>query len=257
MLRFSALLCCAGLCLAQAPDKPAPPAVEQALRARVTEFYQDQVDGKFRQAEALVAEDAKDFYYAAPKYKYLSFAIQKIDYSESFTRAKVTTMGEGYVAAPGFFDKPIKLPIVTTWKLTDGQWYWYVDQATINQTPFGNITPHPSTEPKAGQESGGFHIPSAEEMKYIFSQVKADKQSVTLKAGESAEVEIANMAAGNVSLALDKPPAGLSAKLNTTSLGAGAKAILTIQAETGAKSGKVTVRVDPTTQQIPIQVNIP
>ena len=47
------------------PAEASPPEVEQALCARIGEFYQDQVGGKFRQAEALVAEETKDYFYSA------------------------------------------------------------------------------------------------------------------------------------------------------------------------------------------------
>jgi hypothetical protein len=45
--------------------RSASPEVNQALRARIGEFYQEQVGGKFRHAEALVAEETKDYFYSA------------------------------------------------------------------------------------------------------------------------------------------------------------------------------------------------
>src|SRR5262252_4422911 len=112
MFRSIALCVCAASCLAQSPadlfNRP-PADVDKALRVRITEFYQDHVDGKFRQAEALVAEDTKDFFYSANKPKYLSFEIQRIDYSDGFTRAKATVLCEQYVLMPGFTDKPLKV----------------------------------------------------------------------------------------------------------------------------------------------------
>src|SRR6185503_11638050 len=72
-----------------------PPAdVDQALRARITEFYQYHVKQQFRQAEALVAEDTKEFFYTHNKPQYLSFEIARIEYSENFTRAKATMLTE-------------------------------------------------------------------------------------------------------------------------------------------------------------------
>ena len=56
------------MCVGQTSAPPAeapPPEVDQALRARISEFYQDHVDGKFRQAEALVAAETKDSFYGA------------------------------------------------------------------------------------------------------------------------------------------------------------------------------------------------
>src|ERR1044071_5965016 len=80
---------------AQAPADlfhKAPPAVDEALRARIAKFYQLHVDSKFRQAEALVAEDSKDFFYSANKPKYLGFEIKQIIYSDDFTKARAVVI---------------------------------------------------------------------------------------------------------------------------------------------------------------------
>ena len=56
------------MCVGQTSTPPAdapPPEVDQALSARIGEFYQDQVGGKFRQAETLVAEETKEYFYSA------------------------------------------------------------------------------------------------------------------------------------------------------------------------------------------------
>jgi hypothetical protein len=45
--------------------KRLPREVDQALRTRISEFYQDHGGGKFRQAEALVAAETKDYFYGA------------------------------------------------------------------------------------------------------------------------------------------------------------------------------------------------
>jgi hypothetical protein len=44
--------------------RSASPEVDPARSARIGEFYQEQVGGKFRQAEALVAEETKDYFYS-------------------------------------------------------------------------------------------------------------------------------------------------------------------------------------------------
>ena len=85
----------------------APPAVDEALRARISKFFQAHIDGKFRQAEVLVAEDSKDFFYSANKPKYLGFEIKEIAYSENFTKAKATVVTQMIVMVPGFVGKPL------------------------------------------------------------------------------------------------------------------------------------------------------
>src|ERR1700730_5404914 len=143
MYRISTLaLLVADVCLAQNPDNPfdRPPAnVDRALRERITQFYQFHVDREFKKAEALVADDTRKFFYSNNKPAYLSFEIRGIEYSEHFTRAKATVLCEQFVMAPGFADKPHKVPTPSTWKLEHGKWYWYVDQNTLRDTPFGKM----------------------------------------------------------------------------------------------------------------------
>jgi hypothetical protein len=256
MVRPLAFLVCSAYCFAQAPadlfNKP-PADVDRALRARISEFYQDHVDGKFRQADALVAEDTKDFYFASNKPKYLSFEIQRIDYSEGFTRAKATLLCEQYVMMPGFADKPLKVPTPSAWKLTDGQWYWYVDQDAIRQSPFGKMTPGP-TPPGAAPKLPA--IPSGKDLDFIFTQVKADKSAVSLKTGSEEQITLTNNAQGQVTLQVTGKLPGVDVKLDRMNLGAAEKAILTIHAGNDAKAGVLSVRVEQTNQVIPIQVKI-
>src|SRR5258706_8270520 len=54
---------------ASRPAATPPGATDQALRERETTFLQYQVDGAFRKAYDLVAEDSKDFYFAIEKTK--------------------------------------------------------------------------------------------------------------------------------------------------------------------------------------------
>src|SRR5262245_31278623 len=93
-----ALLMATALC---AQDKP-PAEVDQALRGRIAKFYQAHVDGKFRQADELVADDTKDYFYEAKKTRFLSYEIQRIEYSENFTRALAIVLCEMRVMFPGF-----------------------------------------------------------------------------------------------------------------------------------------------------------
>jgi len=252
MLRLIGILGCCVCCLAQEPadlfNKP-PADVDRALRARISEFYQDHVEGKFRQADALVAEDTKDFYFASNKPKYLSFEIRRIDYSEGLTRAKAIILCEQYVMMPGFTDKPLKVPTPSTWKLVDGQWYWYVDQTAVRQSPFGLMKPGP------GAPSGLPALPNGKDLAFIF-QVKADKSVVTLKPGVEEQVTITNSLQGQVSLELTGKLPGVDVKLDRMNLAAGEKAIVTLRAGSDANPGVLSLRVEQTNQVIPIQVKI-
>jgi hypothetical protein len=257
MFRSIALLVCASPCFAQSPadlfNRP-PEDVDQALRARITQFYQAHVDGKPRLAEPLVAEDTKDFFYNGNKPKYLSFEIKRIDYSDNFTRAKAMVLCEQFVMIPGFTDKPIKVPTPSRWKLVDGQWYWYVDQDELRMTPFGKMTAGPNPPPNG--PAGLPAIPTAKDMEFIFQQVKADKAAVTLKKEEPEEVTITSTAKGPMTVTVAVVPPGVDAKLDRANIGPGEKAILTLRAGANASPGVVSLRVEQTNHMIPITVGI-
>ena len=236
------------------PFKPKPPAkVDAALRARVQAFFELHVKGQFRQAEELVAQDTKDFFYKGNKPKYLSFEISRIDYSANFTKAKVTVVCEQYNMMPGFADRPMKVPTPSTWKLEHGKWYWYVDQDALLNTPWGRMKPGESTGKGAALPSLA-SIPTSAD--FLYKLIRLDKTAVQLRAGESAEVTIASSAPGPVELSVPAALPGIEAKLDKGTLPGGGKAILTLHAATGAKSGVLNIQVEPTMQQLPIQITI-
>ena len=255
MLRFTLLAVFAVGSFAQnagdAFNKP-PADVDEALRARITEFFDLHVKGEFRKAEALVAEDTQDLYYSSSKTKYVSFEIGRIDYSENFTRAKATVLCEQYIMLPGFLGKPMKIPIPSTWKLVDGTWYWYVDPESLRMTPFGKMNPG------TARESAPKTIPAIPTTvpDYIYEQVKADKASVSLKVGESEQVTVTNSAPGTMNISVTGSLPGVEVKLDRTVLNTGEKAVLTFQASNEAQSGVLSIQVEQTNQVIPIQVAI-
>ena len=255
MFRLLTLFVCAAAGFAQAPAglfNQAPPEVDQALRARITEFFQDHVDGKYRQAEALVAEDTKDFFYTAGKPKYASFEIQDITYSDGYTRAKAIVLCEQYVPFPGFAGKPVKIPTPAYFKLIDGQWYWYVDQAVLNQSPFGPF------KAGAGAQGGRATLPDPEAVLQNASrQVIADKNALSLKPGGSGQVTIANQAPGVMTISVFSSLEGIAVAPDHVDIKAGEKATITLRADSKAKPGLVSLRVEQTNVVIPIQVSIP
>jgi hypothetical protein len=228
-----------------------PPAdVDQALRARITEFYDLHVKGEFRKAESWVADDSKDIYYSGNKTKYLSYEIGRIEYSDGFTRAKATVLCEQNIMLPGFMGRPMKVPVPSTWKLVDGTWYWYVDPESLRMTPFGKMTPG------TARESGSIPAIPTSVPDFIYKQVKTDKSSVTLKAGESERVTITNSAPGVMNISLTGSVPGVEVKLDRTVLNTGEQAVLTVKAGDDARSGVLSIQVEQTNQVIPIQVAI-
>jgi len=252
MLRFPILPFVAIACFAQNPadlfNKP-PAEVDQALRERMTEFFDLHVKKQFRKAEELVAEDTKDFFYSHDKPAYLSFEIKDITYSENFTKAKATVLCEQRVMLPGFADKPVKFPIPSTWKVENGKWVWYVDQEALRQSPFGKMTAGPNASGAPGLPAS---IPS--DFSFILKQVRVEKDSLELKQGETAQVTITNSAPGQMNIALVEVPQGVQAKLDHGDLKAGEKVALTLRAGDQPASGVIRIRVAQTDEILPIQI---
>ncbi len=111
---------------AAAPAATPPAAVDQALRERATAFLQYQVEGNFRKAYDLVAEDSKDYYLGSSKEKAASSVIEEIQYADDFSKAvvKVAATRRLVVAA-----RVIDIPsvVLDRWKFEDGKWMWYHD----------------------------------------------------------------------------------------------------------------------------------
>ena len=258
MRRFTVLALWAAAAFAQSsePFKPKPPtAVDSALRARVQEFFELQVKGEYRKAELLVAEDTKDYYYTHDKPKYLSCEINKIDYTDKFTKATALVACDRYVMMPGFSDKPMKVPGMSTWKLVEGKWYWYVDQDAVVNTPFGKMTAgaFPANGAAPPPPSLGAISMSPD---FLMTQVKMDPQSVRLKPGETARVTFSNSAPGPVDLVMTGKLAGIEARFDHSKVKPGEDATLTLRAAKEAKSGVLNVQVEQTTQTLPLHVTI-
>ena len=234
----------------------APPDVDEALRSRISKFYQAQVDGHPRQSEQYVAEDSKDYFFEMRKPRILSFEIRQVDYTDNFTKATVVAFAQMYVKFPGFDKKPLSMPVKTLWKVVDGQWYWYIDPDTVNDTPFGKSSSSgPPTKP-------GGAIPDISQgpnPEALYKQVRADKQSVRLKSGEASsdQVTISSRLPGVVTLRLQANNIpGVEIKLDRTQLKPGESATLSFHAEprTGVFRAPFTavVVVAPINLAIPI-----
>jgi hypothetical protein len=239
-----------------------PPAdVDRALRARVSEFFQYHVTGEFRKAEPLVAEDTKEYFYDHDKPRYLGFEIQKIIYNEDFTKANAVVLCDQYLslAIPGFQGKRMKLPTSSFWKLENGQWYWYVDPASLLDSPMGRMKPGTAT-PAGGAAidpnifNGKVQVP--ESAGQFFAQVKPDRQAVELKPGGVDHVTITNGTPGPVSLEVLSDAPGVRAHLDHADVKPGEKTTLSITALDDAESGVVNVRIKPMGPAIPIQVTV-
>jgi len=227
----------------------APEKVDKALRARIEEFYMDHIKQQFRKADSLVAEDTKEFFYVQNKPTYLSCEISRIEYQRDWTRAKATVLCEQYVMMPGFADKPLKVPIPSTWKIEKGKWCWYVDTSKLKETPFGSMKPGPGAP-------GSLPATLPENADFVMHLVKADKENVELKAGTSEQVIITNTAPGTMDLTVVGKITGVEATLDHSQLKVGDRAILTLKAGDQPHSGLLSVRVEQTGMILPVQIVI-
>ncbi len=252
----------------------APPDVDQALKARVAKFYQFFVEGKFRLAEPLVAEDSKDIFFAAEKKKYKSCDQGSIAYSDNFTKAKavVTCDTDRYMMGTKLM---LKLPITSLWKLENGEWFWYVippSQLTEYNTPVGPAKrpPEESGDTPAAPAPASIVRPMISP-EQVMKAVRADRDSVDFNTTKSStqEIHLKNTLSGNVTLTASTSIPVLSAKPAKTEMQPGEELtiVLTFEPQDPAigcpdclshpqdrKAGEVALRVEPTGQLIPIQV---
>jgi hypothetical protein len=254
-------LCGFSLLAQSAPDAidSAPPPVEQALRAHVTQYFQAYIDGKWRNAERLVAEDSLDAFLGADKDRVQSFEIVKTHYHENFSKAEVVVVTRRQWVLHG---NRMVVPMATTtfWKVVDGQWLWYAPpRSTTINSPFGTMAPGPKD---ATSTAGALPADPAMMATNILNQVKVDKTEVQLSSYEpsSAEVTIASAMPGKIELRADTDIGipGFLLKLDRTELKGGEKCKLLLSMDPNDQTAKPTVtvriRVLPLNKIIPIKV---
>lgn len=118
----------------------APPGVEEALRARLKTFYDCYLNGKFRIAYELVAEENKDDYFNRSKSTFHSYKIGSIAFSDNYTKAKVMMIINRDMVFQGH-TFAVDVPTAAYWKVENGQWVWYLLYRSLRgqQTPFGLV----------------------------------------------------------------------------------------------------------------------
>jgi hypothetical protein len=275
MLRVTPLILVAAATFAQTPpatpgqapppaSPQAPPEVDAALRARVSQFYQLEVAGKFNQALQLVAEDTKDLFVGSSKPIYRSYEIQDIRYSDDFTTARLVVLVNRLVPVEGFLGHPLPTRVPSRWKLENGQWCFYVDpKKDFPASPFGTFAPPPGRSLPAGGPSRTSHSPpplpaSLPDPRLLI----VDKPSVQLKSSgpSSEQVAISNPSPWPEKLTLSDPKvAGLTVKLDPLTVDPRQKAILSISSSGGVQIPHapitIFVKVPQTNQTIPIKVS--
>jgi hypothetical protein len=262
MCRFITLLliaCTAGWTQPPALDKP-PQDVDDALRARIKQFYDYHVEGKPRRCEPMVAEDAQDDFYNIPKLQLTSFKIGGIEYSDNFTKAKAMIIADRPVLFPGMPPKIMAQPFTSFWKQVNGVWFWYYNKQETLRTPFGKATP-----PEKGGGAGDLPDPSDPEkmLQQVQSALKIDRNRIELKAGKPETIKVTNTLQGRATLSVESPAMpmakfGLSATFDKTDLKGNETATLTIKADATTRLGSYPLRITvaPTQQVLDFMVTV-
>jgi hypothetical protein len=269
MLIRSAIALLPLLAWAQTPPAAtpgAPPEVDKALRARVSQFFQYHVDGDFRKAYDLVAEDTKDEYFAAGKMKLKNFEIVDIKYSDNFQQAEVNTTTTMIWNIQLQSNESI-VPMLTTWKIENGKWVWYHHLTTgafltpmgpsridpnLNGNQVKKIPDHFDDATISGAAAG------------IVKQLSLDKGMVKLSGDKpsSDKVVVHNGTPGYVRLSLAAVPEipGFTATLDKTDVGPNQDAVVRFEyAPAGNESRapfQIRVAADPFNQVFPVTVNL-
>jgi len=240
----------------------APPDVDQALRARITKYYQAFVDGKFRAADEIVADESQDAFFAMEKDQYKGFQILHITYSDNFTKAEAVVSCKTEWAFQGR-RMPVTAPFTSHWELKkDGQWYWYLQHREVTPTPFGNM----KAGPNGGPTGSGFPIPPDPKRvaAAILQQVKLDKGEVAVDNSKESRtaVKVLNEAPGAIELNVSGTvPQGLSLSFEKAKLAAKEGTTLWVAyqpPENGPAPvgpANVTVVVSPIGTSLPLRID--
>ena len=251
MVRTLIFLAIAFTASAQQPS-PEAAAAEADLRARAQQFFDLQATKKYRAAEPMVAADSQDTYYNGYKYNIRGFSIQRVEMLENNSQAKVTIKAKVTFVAPGVPPMDLETLITSRWKVENGQWVWFVDQAAGVETPFGVIKPTPDAG--GGPPSMPLNVPDAATLQ---RSVTIDKDAITVSRDTSPQTAtIFNQLQGPVDLEISSGAiAGVTTELDKKRLLPGEKALIRFRANgEGKGSGNVHVTVSPIAVEFDIRV---
>lgn len=236
-----------------------PADSEQALRARAQQFFQLQMEQKYRQAEALVAEDSKDEYYNNGKYSIGGAAIQKVEIGDPGSSAVVTIKAKVTFLMPGAGPLEVEKAMTSLWKIDNGVWCLYIDPAAKLRTPFGALSKAANTGSAGDRRSAmPMPFPTPDGVANLRS-VTVDPVEVKLSATvRSVTITITNHLPGGVDLELKgDEPSRITWKLGKTHLDASEMTQLQVQSSgTGEGTEALHLSVSPMGTLIDIPVHI-
>jgi hypothetical protein len=227
-LAVSSLLLVSGILVFAQDSKEmfdkAPPAIDQALRARIDQYYHAFMEGKFKEAYLLVSEESQDAFLESDKDRYKACETIKIRYSDDFTKAVVIESCKTDWKWHGVIT-PTTFPITSSWKIVDGKWFWYYvrpTQAPFPFSPTGFINVPPAD---AADKDNASVVPKdfRAAAQGILAAVSVDKLAVRLRPDEASHdvVHLHNGMPGVIKLQLDQLVVpGLSISLGKTELSA-------------------------------------
>jgi hypothetical protein len=278
IIRLGLLLAACSLMWGQDPAdlfEKAPPPIDEALRARINQFYGAYMAGKFRDAYPLVAEDSQDAFMESSKDTFKDCKTLKIRYSENFTRASVLESCKGEWRWHGQ-TIPTQIPLSTNWKLVDGQWFWTYVKPTYAPNPFSPTgfvrIPDEKEIADGGPRPALPQVPTdgAAFARLILAKVKIDKTTITLRSSESSheEVHVRNEMPGTISLSVDLlPQPGLKITPAKTQLNANEETVVSFDyrvddaliacgecAKRVNGTATANLRIQPTNQVFPITI---
>jgi hypothetical protein len=270
----SVLLVSGILALAQDSTEPvdkAPAPIDEALRARVDQYYHAFITGKYKDAYLLVDDDSQDAFLEADKQPYQACETLKIRYSDNFTKASVLESCKGDWKWHGHVT-PMSIPLTSSWVVVNGQWYWHYVKPTQRPFPFSptGVTAVPSGETEAKKDGPVIPADLNGLAKAILAKVGLDKQTIHLRRDVSSQdvIHVRNGMPGVITLKLDDlGMAGLKITVGKTQLQAHEETtilfewrlddpVLRCQDCAGKTPGSSTVQlhIAPTGQAFPISV---
>src|SRR6185436_13165273 len=223
------------------------PAAEadQVLRARVTEFLQYHVEGNFRKAYDIVADDTKEDYFNSGKVQIKGFTIDDVKLSDNNTKATVVATISKIVNVLGN-EFPMQVNSRTTWKIESGKWVWYKDaDARDPGAPMGLAAPAapvPGAVPRSADNDPGA-LPKelddkaiAAAARSILQQAGIDRETITLASDKPSEEKVVfhNGMPGSIRVELNAPEVpGLTVKLEQAIVRSGGNVPVTLRYQPG------------------------
>lgn len=244
------------------------PEREQALKERVSKFWDGFVTAKYRQSDAYVSEDAKEEFFSWPKKKIRGYAIDRIYYADKGNAAKVLTLVDTTLSMMGIGAMDIKQPVETWWKEENGQWFWFIPKNEVRMTPFGQMESNTGSGTAALNPTGQMNpIPTQKELAEMMARVKPDREEVRFSLGEAKveTVTFSNGMPGTITLTLNAPlMPHVTAELSSRDVPRGGTASLILKYEPKGKDAQiddgiaktVSVGVAQTGRVYPIKVVI-